>query len=75
MTPASLQRYLGEVAAHALGTEQPLAVLRALEKQIIEGALALEAHNQCHVARWLGLHRNTVTRKMITLGIPRRRQL
>ena len=40
-----------------------------LEKRMIEGALAHTENNQSEASRELGIHRNTLQRKMVEHGI------
>lgn len=44
------------------------------QKEFITSVLIDSNSNQSHTAEELGLHRNTLTRKMITLRIPRCRE-
>jgi Fis family transcriptional regulator len=39
--------------------------IEVLEKGMIQGALARSTGNQCAAARLLGIHRNTLQRKMV----------
>jgi len=39
--------------------------IEVLEKSMIQGALERSKHNQCAAARLLGIHRNTLQRKMV----------
>jgi Fis family transcriptional regulator, factor for inversion stimulation protein len=51
-----------------------------LEQRMIEGALSRSEHNQSKASEQLGIHRNTMQRKMVEFGIgngrtrPRRKQ-
>ncbi len=49
--------------------------IEILEKGMIQGALDRCKHNQCAAARLLGIHRNTLQRKMVEyqLAMPRTR--
>jgi DNA-binding NtrC family response regulator len=49
--------------------------VEVLEKTMIQGALDRNKHNQSAAARTLGIHRNTLQRKMVefALGAPRQR--
>lgn len=40
-----------------------------LEKRMIEAALAHSEHNQSEASKELGIHRNTLQRKMVEYGI------
>jgi DNA-binding NtrC family response regulator len=40
-----------------------------LEKRMIEGALVRSEHNQSTASKELGIHRNTLQRKMVEYGI------
>lgn len=46
----------------------------AFERMFMESALKLTRGNRCAAARILGLHRNTLSRKLDVLGIAKRRQ-
>jgi Fis family transcriptional regulator, factor for inversion stimulation protein len=43
--------------------------IEILEKGMIQGALDRSNHNQCAAARLLGIHRNTLQRKMVEYEI------
>lgn len=43
--------------------------IEILEKGMIQGALERSSHNQCAAARQLGIHRNTLQRKMVEYEI------
>ena len=53
--------------------------IEVLEKGMIQGALERSKNNQCAAARLLGIHRNTLQRKMVAYelngsrGRPRRK--
>lgn len=40
-----------------------------VERRMIEGAMEQNAHNQSEAAKQLGIHRNTLQRKMVEYGI------
>jgi len=63
---------LAEIAVTTLN-KTPMQMLRLLEKRIIERALDIYDGNQCKTARFLGLHRNTLLRRMNQRGIRGRR--
>ncbi len=50
--------------------------VEALEKTVIGRALERSQGNQCKAAKALGIHRNTLQRKMVTyeLGVRRKRR-
>lgn len=43
--------------------------IEVLEKGMIQGALERNNSNQCAAARMLGIHRNTLQRKMVEYGL------
>ena len=43
--------------------------IEILEKSMIQGALQCNAGNQCAAAKQLGIHRNTLQRKMVAYGL------
>ncbi|MBS1858388.1 MAG: helix-turn-helix domain-containing protein [Acidobacteria bacterium] len=49
--------------------------IEVLEKGMIQGALERSKHNQCAASRLLGIHRNTLQRKMVEyeVAMPRGR--
>lgn len=49
--------------------------IEVLEKSMIQGALQRSNHNQCAASKALGIHRNTLQRKMAEYGLsaPRNR--
>lgn len=56
------------VAAHRAGMTRD-AFRDLAEKEFISCVLAHSKGNQCRAARYLGLHRNTVSRRFDELGI------
>ena len=40
-----------------------------LERRMIGGALERSEHNQCAASKQLGIHRNTLQRKMVEYGL------
>ena len=40
-----------------------------LERRMIEGAMEHNSHNQSEASKQLGIHRNTLQRKMVEYGI------
>jgi DNA-binding NtrC family response regulator len=57
------QRLLG-------GTVKMEEAVELLERSMIEGALKLKRNNQSAAAKLLGVHRNTLLRKMIEYELP-----
>jgi DNA-binding NtrC family response regulator len=59
-----------EVVGHLLETgiflEQAIEIL---EKGMIQGALERSSGNQCAASRLLGIHRNTLQRKMVAYNL------
>jgi Fis family transcriptional regulator, factor for inversion stimulation protein len=53
---------IGEILDAGIFLEQAIEVL---EKGMIQGALERSTGNQCAAARLLGIHRNTLQRKMV----------
>lgn len=49
--------------------------INALREDILRRTLAVTKGNQCAAARFLGVHRNTLTRQMQALGIERAREV
>lgn len=47
-------------------------ITKALQRQYILTVLTECKFNQCHAAKAMGIHRNTLTRNMAQLGIERR---
>ena len=45
--------------------------IEILEKSMIQGALQNNQGNQCAAAKQLGIHRNTLQRKMVTYEVGR----
>jgi DNA-binding NtrC family response regulator len=43
--------------------------VQLLEKRMIEGAMDHTAHNQSEASKQLGIHRNTLQRKLVEYGI------
>jgi Fis family transcriptional regulator len=43
--------------------------IEVLERSMIHGALAENTGNQCAASKQLGIHRNTLQRKMVEYGI------
>ena len=43
--------------------------IEILEKSMIQGALQCNAGNQCAAAKQLGIHRNTLQRKMVAYEV------
>jgi Fis family transcriptional regulator len=43
--------------------------IEVLERSMIEGALTGNSGNQCAASKQLGIHRNTLQRKMVEYGI------
>jgi Fis family transcriptional regulator, factor for inversion stimulation protein len=43
--------------------------VEVLEKSMIEGALVRNRGNQCAAAKQLGIHRNTLQRKMVAYAV------
>jgi Fis family transcriptional regulator len=43
--------------------------IEVLEKGMIQGALDRSSGNQCAAARLIGVHRNTLQRKMVEYGL------
>jgi len=43
--------------------------IEILEKSMIQGALQRNHGNQCAAAKHLGIHRNTLQRKMVVYGV------
>ncbi len=64
---------LADLAVEAL--EQPMLMMRLLEKRIIERALQTYGGNQYKTADFLGCHRNTLARRMKVHGIHGPRQV
>jgi DNA-binding NtrC family response regulator len=60
----------GLLAGHILLQE----ATEVLEKKLIEGALKLEEGNQCSASKRLGIHRNTLQRKMREYGLGKGRR-
>lgn len=64
----ALQGYLED-----LGDTEPKDVhalfVAAVERSLIEAVLARVDGNQSRAAQWLGIHRNTLRRKMADLGL------
>ena len=48
--------------------------IEVLEKSMIEGALGRSGRNQCAASKALGIHRNTLQRKMVEYGLGVRRK-
>jgi DNA-binding NtrC family response regulator len=44
-------------------------LLNAVERECLEQLLALHGNNQCTVARVLGIHRNTMHRRLAAVGV------
>lgn len=44
-------------------------LLRAVEKPLLEVAMARAGHNQSRAAQWLGLNRNTLHKKLRQHGL------
>lgn len=70
LSPIKVQDYIETLAEHAIdsglsGDE----IADQLRKRYLEIALDLEGGNQCATAKRLGLHRNTIARRIDTLGI------
>jgi Fis family transcriptional regulator len=47
--------------------------IEVLERSMIQGALERSAGNQCAASKQLGIHRNTLQRKMVEYGLGTRR--
>ena len=47
--------------------------IEILERSMIQGALERSAGNQCAASKQLGIHRNTLQRKMVEYGLGKRR--
>ena len=48
--------------------------VEVLEKSMIEGALERCGRNQCAASKALGIHRNTLQRKLVEYGLGARRK-
>lgn len=74
LRPIQLDELLSRLADHALEENlHPEVLLAQVEKEIVRHALELEGDNQVKTARRLGMHRNTVRRKMLQFGLPQRK--
>jgi DNA-binding NtrC family response regulator len=75
LVPRDLQGAVDRLAEHALDSGMGLEMLSRLEQRIIQVYLEYHGGNQCHTAAALGIHRNTILRRMDELGIPSRHGL
>ena len=62
------------LAEHFLEGKIPLhEAIEVLERSMIQGALARSRGNQSAASKVLGIHRNTLQRKMVEYGLGERR--
>lgn len=68
-TAIEINDMLDHVADWAVENNAVDAAIQLLERKTLEGLLESEGGNQCKVARRLGIHRNTMSRRLKVYGI------
>ena len=73
LTQIKVQDAIESLAEHAIDTGlTPKEIADHLEKRCLEIILDLEGGNQCATSRRLGVHRNTLSRRLKLLQIERK---
>ena len=71
--PTQVKYLIESLAEHAIETGlTPKEIADHLEKRCLEIILDLEGGNQCATSHRIGIHRNTLARKIQRLGIERK---
>ena len=76
LTSQQFEKRMDECAKYLLSGNLSSTEIRSqMYQHVLRIALAMEGYNICHVARRLKTHRNTISRQLDELLIPRPRQV
>ena len=73
LSPVKVQDAIEMLAEHAIESNlAPVEISEQIEKRYMEIVSDLEGGNCCAMSRRMGLHRNTIARRIQRLGIERK---